>query len=303
MAPAQIPIRSISIFHAVAQAASISRAAESLGVTPSAVSQQIQSLEVYLGTALIAKDGRNIVLTEAGERYYEMISHGVESIADATQRIRGFRTVTTLMIRSTPSLSTKWLLPRLKSFIDAHPGLEVRLDGTNEPTVFGRENVDLEIRHGDGQWPGLYVESIANEKFSPVCSPNLCEELSLDPIDIWNHRLIYSVKSQVPWERWFTYAGIEPPENWRRVLFDRSHMVVDAAVKGMGIALESNLMTSEDLDGGRLICPVRNPPAITLATHWIVCPHDHLRHRRVKLFLDWLREERDLWLSGDRIGV
>ncbi|MFE1603335.1 LysR substrate-binding domain-containing protein [Methylobacterium sp. ID0610] len=293
----QIPIRSISIFHAVAQAASISKAAESLGVTPSAVSQQIQSLETYLGTALIAKDGRNIVLTEAGERYYEMISSGVESIAEATHRIRGFRAVTALMVRSTPSLSSKWLMPRLKSFIDTYPGIEVRVDGTNEPTIFGKESVDIEIRHGDGKWPGLYVEKIANETFFPVCSPDLCPDASIDAADIWQHRLIYSVKSQVPWERWFACANVIPPENWGRILFDRSHMVIDAAVRGMGIALESDLMSSEELEDGRLVCPVRNPPLIQLDTHWIVCPHDHLRHKRVKIFLEWIRHERDVWQS------
>ena len=138
-----IPLRAIGVFHAVARTGSVTRAADELGVTPSAVSQQIQSLEVSLGTTLIGKSGRNVVLTEAGERYFEMIQADIESIAEATQRIRGFRSVTTLTVRTSPSLSTKWLLPRLASFIDAHPEIELRLDGTNEPTTFQRENVDL----------------------------------------------------------------------------------------------------------------------------------------------------------------
>ncbi len=76
-----------------------------------------------------------------------------------------------LNVRATPTLSNKWLLPRLASLIDLHPDLEVRLDGTNEPTDFDRESVDIEIRHGDGRWPGLFVEGLSEEEFWPVCAP------------------------------------------------------------------------------------------------------------------------------------
>jgi DNA-binding transcriptional LysR family regulator len=84
-----VPFRAISVFHAAARVGSISRAAADLGVTPSAVSQQIQSLEIHLGAALMVKVGRGIMLTEAGERFFEMIDGEVERIADAANRIRG----------------------------------------------------------------------------------------------------------------------------------------------------------------------------------------------------------------------
>ncbi|GJD48242.1 Glycine cleavage system transcriptional activator [Methylobacterium crusticola] len=295
----QIPLRSIGVFHAVARMGSVSRAADELCVTPSAVSQQIQALEVHLGTALIVKAGRSIALTEAGERYFEMIGGEVERIAEATLRIRGFRSVMSLNLRATPTLSSKWLLPRLSAFLDAHPDIEVRLDGTSGPTNFGTENVDLEIRHGDGRWPGLYVEGLAEERFLPVCAPALAPPESLEPAELGAFRLIHSVRSQVPWGRWFAQVGAEPAERWRRVLFDRSHMAVDAAAGGLGIALESTLMMTDELRAGLLACPVRAPPAIGLVTQWIVCPHDHLRHRKVQTFLAWLRTERDRWQAGE----
>lgn len=139
----QIPFRAIIVFHAVARAGSISRAADELRVTPSAVSQQIQALELHLGTALTSRVGRNITLTEAGERYFEMISREIEHVTDVTQHVRGIRSATTLTVRAAPSVSSKWLLPRLASFVDANPDIELRLDGTNEPTDFRKENVDL----------------------------------------------------------------------------------------------------------------------------------------------------------------
>ena len=168
----QIPFRAIIVFHAVARAGSISRAADELRVTPSAVSQQIQALELHLGTALTSRVGRNIALTEAGERYFEMISREIEHVTDVTQHVRGIRSATTLTVRAAPSVSSKWLLPRLAGFVEANPDIELRLDGTNEPTDFRKENVDLEIRHGEGGWAGLFVESLGKERFLPLCAPS-----------------------------------------------------------------------------------------------------------------------------------
>lgn len=298
----QLPIKSILVFHAAARAGSISRAAEELRVTPSAVSQQIQLLEGQLGVTLLTKAGRGITLTEAGERYFSMIADQVERIEEATGTIRGFRSVTTLTVRATPTLSNKWLLPRLSTLLDMHPDLELRLDGTNEPTDFNQEAVDLEIRHGDGRWPGLFVEGLADEQFFPVCSPDYAPAGSMKHEDLLDHRLIHSVKSQAQWNSWFTLAGIAPKERWRRVLFDRSHMAIDAAVRGMGIALESTLMMGDELERGRLVCPVTAPPAVRITTQWIVCPRDHLRQKKVRIFLDWLRLERETWQQANPSG-
>jgi DNA-binding transcriptional LysR family regulator len=291
----QLPIRAICVFHAAAKAGSISKAAAELSVTPSAVSQQIQLLEEQLGTSLMVKMGRRVALTEAGERYFASISDQIEQITEATNHVRGLRSVMALNVRATPTLSNKWLLPRLASLIDAHPDMEVRLDGTNEPTDFDRESVDVEIRHGDGRWPGLFVEGLAEEEFWPVCTPTYAGQDSLKPSDLPSCRLIHSVKSQAQWTRWFALAGVEPHGRWRKVLFDRSHMAIDAATDGLGIALESTLMIERELARGTLILPVRDAPAIRLVTQWIVCPHAHLRKRNVRLFLDWLGQERDAW--------
>jgi LysR family transcriptional regulator, glycine cleavage system transcriptional activator len=296
----QLPIKAILVFHAAARAGSISRAAAELRVTPSAVSQQIQLLEVQLGVSLLAKAGRGVVLTEAGERYFSMISEQIERIEEATGTIQGFRSVTTLTIRATPTLSNKWLLPRLGKLLDQHPDLEVRLDGTNEPTDFNQELVDIELRHGNGRWPGLFVEGIAEEQFIPVCSPSYAVAGSLLPEQLLEHRLIHSVKSQAQWTTWFQLTDITPQERWPRVLFDRSHMAIDAAMRGMGIALESTLMMGDELRSGRLVCPVVAPPEIRIVTQWIVCPRDHLRQKKVRIFLDWLRAERDEWQTAQR---
>lgn len=198
-----IPFRAITAFHATVSAGSVSAAARQLGVTPSAVSQQVSLLESYVGTALLLKVGR-----------------------------------------------------------------------------------------------GLYIEGLAEERHWPITSPRLLPAGGIPAGSLAEHRLIHSVRSQVRWPQWFAAAGLDPDIRWRRVLFDRTHMAIDAAADGMGVALESDLMFWRDWRAGRLVCPVRAaPPPQPIVTQWIVCPRDKLHLSRVQSFLEWLRHERDLWLA------
>ena len=258
-----LPLRAIVVFDVVARCRSLSKAAEELFVTPSAVSQQIHALEVHLGTALLTKAGRGVMLTEAGESYFEMIADDVQRITEATQRIRGFRSRSVLTVRTTPTLGSKWLLPRLRSFLDANPDVELRLNGTTEATDFSREAVDVEIRHGEGRWPGIFVEGLAEEAFLPVCSPAYagaaahggCRPAAApaDPFGEVAGAVVAVVR-----------AGRRDGQvEWRRLLFDRSHMAIDAAADGLGVALESNLMMWRELRDGTLVCPVRDPPRVS----------------------------------------
>jgi LysR family transcriptional regulator, glycine cleavage system transcriptional activator len=290
-----LPLRAIAVFHAVARNGSLTRAATELCVTTSAVSQQIQNLEEHLGTTLLTKAGRGIVLTEAGERYFVMIADQVERISEATELIRGLRSRSVLTVRSTPSFASKWLVPRLRGFLDANPNIELRLNGTTEPTDFSHEAVDIEIRHGEGRWPGLFVEGLAEEFFFPVCAPSHCPPDSLSADAVRDYRLIHSVKSQVQWPLWFERAGTLPAAEAQRVLFDRSHMSIDAAVDGVGLALESTLMMWRELRDGTLVIPVAEAPRICLTTQWIVCPFEHLNKAKVQLFIDWLHAEHLVW--------
>ncbi|MGR3590489.1 MAG: LysR substrate-binding domain-containing protein [Limimaricola soesokkakensis] len=292
------PFRAIAVFYHVATLNSVMAAAEQLGVTASAVSQQLRALEAQIGTALVTRQGRRIRLTEAGERYFELISDQVEGLIRATETMRGARTTATLTIRATPTVSTKWLLPRLPGFLDANPSIDVRLDGTNEPTDFARDPVDLEIRHGTGRWPGLHVLPLAEESFVPVCASRLAPPRSIGPDDLVNFRLIQSLKAQVQWPAWFAAQDLPTPNMARRLSFDRSHMAVDAAVLGLGVALESTLMMERELAGGMLVQPLRDAPVIRITTQWLVCPPANLRRSRVRRFIDWIAAEARSWQTS-----
>ena len=256
----QLPVRAIWVFHTAARVGSISRAAEELSVTPSAVTQQIQSLELQLGVSLLAKVGRRIVLTEAGERYFSTITE-----RDGTHR-GGDRHD-----------------PRIP--FGHHAGGARDADAVEQMAAAAPVAFSTPIRTWRCAWTGPTSPrtSTANSsilKFGtatatgPACSSRACRRKpsfrpalrpgaagSLDAADLPRFRLIHSVKSQAQWSRWFALAGVQPQERWRRVLFDRSHMAIDAAVDGMGIALESTMMMERELSAGALVCPVAHPPS------------------------------------------
>jgi LysR family transcriptional regulator, glycine cleavage system transcriptional activator len=296
----QVPFRAISAFHAVARSRSVSKAAIELGVTPSAVSQQVHALEEHLGSVLMMKVGSRIKLTSAGERYYEMIGSGVDRVVEATRMIKGYRAKSVLNIRATPSLSTKWLLPRLPRFLALYTDLDVRFNATSEPTDFTREDVDVAIRSGRGNWPGYAVEGFAEERFFPVCSPDYAKAGSLSSSQLAECMLIESLKAAVQWSEWFRAVGIEQPPQRQRLLLDRSHMSVDAAAIGVGVALESTLYMGAELAAGSLICPIADPPTIKVTSQWIICPTDRMRYDKVRLFIDWLMKEREDWIDTEQ---
>ena len=264
-------------------------------MTPSAVSQQIRTLEEQIGTTLVARNGRNIRLTEAGERYFDLISEKVEGVIRATEMMRGTRQVANMVIRTTPTIATKWLLPRLGRFLKVMPDTNIRIDGSNEPVDFNRDKVDLEIRHGLGGWPGLYSEPLTAERFLPVCAPQMVAGGLIDPAEVLALPMIRSVKAQVQWDAWIEAQGLKPPPATTTLSFDRSHMAVDAAARGLGVALESELMMEAELRSGKLVMPVAATPKLEIATQWLVCPRSNLRRHRVMRLIEWLRAEAALW--------
>lgn len=288
------PFRAIAVFYHVARLNSIIGAAAQLNVTPSAISQQLKTLEEQIGTSLVTRRGRNVGLTEAGERYFEMISDKVEGIMRATDVMQGRQQQATLVIRTTPTISSKWLLPRLARFLVQMPDTNLRIDGSNEPVDFTRDNVDLEIRHGLGGWPGLYTEPLTEERFVPVCAPSMATTASLRPDQLIALPRIRSVKAQVQWSAWAEAQGLAPVAE-ARLSFDRSHMAIDAAALGYGVALESELMIEAELASGRLVVPVAQTPLLQVATQWLVCPRSNLRRHRVMRLIEWLRHEADAW--------
>lgn len=289
------PFRSILVFYHVAQELSVAEAAKVLNVTPSAVSQQLRVLEERVGAGLITRSGRHIKLTEMGERYFGMISGDVAHIIEVTDQIQGVRKKSLLTIRATPTVATKWLLPRLDDFLERYPEIDVRINGSSEPADFAKDSVDLEIRHGNGHWPGLNAEHLVNEQFIPVCSPELIPPRSITALELLNFRLIYSVKAQVQWQTWLAQSGLDDSSVEHRLFFDRSHMSIDAAAQKIGVALESNFMMFNELQDHLLDIPVVDALPIPAVTQWLVCPPDSMRKKEVRRFMEWISQQAYDW--------
>jgi DNA-binding transcriptional LysR family regulator len=284
------PLRALAAFEAAARNLSFQTAAAELNVTPSAISQQIKVLEEYLALTLFRRLNRRILLTEAGELYYASITSAFGSMVEATERIHQHLNPQILMIRSSPSFAVKWLLPRLPDFIAQSPDLDVRVDATNEKTDFVREAVDIEFRVGSGEWKGLHVEPIHRDNIVPLASPDLTRRLELQsPADlVRNVRLIHSVKCPVTWEMWLAANQLPSSIGLRGLRFDRSFMAIQAAIDGLGIALDSEVLAGADLRAGRLLVPFRGRQTFVRQMLWMVCPFENLQRGTVKRFREWL---------------
>ncbi len=291
------PLNSIRAFEAAARHLSFSKAAEELFVTPAAVSQQIKQLEGYLGVALFRRMTRAVNLTEDARAVLPLLTEGFDKLAEAVERLSQADEHGLLTVSTPPTFAAKWLLQRLPRFSDEYPGIDIRLDASLIPREFDRDGIDVSIRLGDGEFPGLHVFRVFDEEFGPVCSPKLItgsNSLS-QPADIMNHRLLHVDwgKLQIPqpdWSMWTKAAGIAYAQQNHGLYFTVESMAIEAAINGDGIALVSHHAVVDDIDAGRLVRPFKLVLQANYS-YWLVCPKDYLRRAKVKAFCDWMLEE------------
>jgi len=282
-------------FEAVARLGGVTRAAEELQVSPSAVSQQIKLLEQQLGVKLFKRSKQVLSLTIDGERLYQATTRALHSIRDVHGAIVRQRENLGLSIRVSPSLAEKWLAPRLVSFAENHLDWNMRVDGTPNFTDFANEVVDLDVRYGTGNWDGVHVEHLLDDYVIPLCSPEYrskLEEISFDPaVQLQHARLIDSIKSYVRWDQWLERNAIENVTMAYPFHIERSSMSVQLGRNGGGVILESATLAHEELKRGDLVPLSSVFNAIQVRAYWIVCPSRHLSRRPVRTFIDWLAAE------------
>lgn len=290
------PLRALAAFEATARNMSFTKAAAELNVTPAAVSQQIKVLEKNLSARLFRRMNRRILLTEAGELYYSSISSAFSEMTSATERIGSKAMPRVLNIRSAPSFAAKWLLPRLTEFIAQDPEVDVRLDASNEKTDFSRENVDLEIRFGDGNWRGLHVQPLCREITIPLASPILSQRYAIRSAEelASGVPLIHSVKCPVSWEMWFAAQKVQQHGPLRGPRFDRSFMAIEAARMGLGVVLDCDILAQRELASGDLVRPFEPRRTFAQTVHWLVIPHQSFEQDKTRRFRDWLLGHPDL---------
>jgi len=286
------PLKGVVAFEVVARLGSISKAAEELNLTASAVSHQIAGIESYVGRRLFERTSRGLTLTPVGERYQQDLAGALALMASAAQNARSAEGVEILRVHASPSFASLWLMPRLSQFMRQHAEIRIQLSSSHTHSDFSRGEVDLDIRYGAAFWRDLHVETLFNEEVLPMAHPALLERLDIRaPEDLLSQPLVFSEINLVQWPRWFAAHGVPLGPATYSLKFDRAYHVIDAALQGMGIALESNRLAERFLERGELVPVFADRKAMQVHAHHLVYPPLHGRWNKVLRFVEWLRQQ------------
>lgn len=284
-------------------------AAEELHVTPSAVSQQIKRLESYLGIPLFRRRRNTLCLTEDGATMLTSVRAGLDCFAEGIGAIRHEK-CPSLAISAPPWFATRWLVPHLSGFATAHPEVAIKvrssigmIDGLHASPVQGEESdprqgdAEVEIRFGDGLYPGCRVEKLLTPSYVIVCSPTLRNGANpLEELDDLRHHILIQdetipiVEKRPSWARWLKLAGITDIDSERGPRFSNSALVHEAALGGQGVALEIWQYIEADVAAGRLVVPF--PITVpSVYSYFLVHPAAVSEPPVWRAFRDWIRAE------------
>ena len=284
------PFAALRAFHAAARHSRLRDAADSLGVTESAVSHQLRRLEDFLKTALFDRSGPTLELTAAGRRYLEQIDPAIRQIQSATEALvrPGGRNVVRLTLP--PSLAATWLIPKLGAFEREHPEIELQLVPTTRVVDLQRDQVDLAIRHGKGTWPGIDAAFLLEETALPVCAPGY---LTLEPGEdalaaLDRVRLIVNARFPGEWEEWARARRLAAPAQAAAIELDSIEQVLQVAESGHGLALGRRPMVDDRLARGSLIAPF-GAASPTGAAYYLCRPAGEVPTATARRLEGWLR--------------
>jgi LysR family transcriptional regulator, glycine cleavage system transcriptional activator len=291
-------LRTLRAFDASAEHLNFSRAAEAMGVTPAAISNQIKELEDQVGVELFQRTSRSMRLTRQGEILATASHEAIEVLTRALHRIRRLENKTQLRVSSTPSIAAKWLVPRLDRFMAAFPGADVRVDVSNTLVDFDRDDVDVAIRFGTGRYPGLRTDLLFQDTLSPVCAPSLIKDKPLrTPKDLLKHTLIHldwEAQGQPwpNWRMWMQAAGIKDFDDKSGLHFGQTALTIQAAINGQGVALGDSTLVADDIAAGRLVRPfdlaLKAPSSFT---YYVITRTETSDAPMVNAFRDWCLAE------------
>ncbi len=286
------PLAAARAFEAAARLGSFTKAAAELGMTQAAVSYQIKQLEERVGSPLFLRQPRQIALTDTGQRLAPAISDAFSMIDEAYQAARsgagGVLYVSTIL-----TFASNWLAQRLGTFQIAHPTLAVRLDTSVRMIDFAREDVDLAIRSGDGDWPGLVTHKLLAADYTPMLSPRLAATIGgvKEPADLLKLPI---VGPEDPWWiEWFRKAGVTlgnefgkgPGSTLGAQLYE-----ANAAIAGQGVAILTPAFFGPELAEGRLIQPF-DILGNDGHAYWLAYPEARRNVPKIKAFRDWILGE------------
>lgn len=293
-----LPFTSLRAFEAVVRLSGFSAAANELGVTQSAVSQHVRSLESWLGQELLIRGARKSSPTEDGQRLAQAIAQGLGQISDVCGDLRGkTRHKHTIVINCPPGFAYIWLFPRLVRFDLAHPDLTISIATDAGHSGFASREADIAIRYELGDVPGFHGRKLMQESLFPVCAPSLLK--GPRPIrqvaDLAHHTILFDDverygEDSPNWDFWARECGMHLPTPIRTRRFGQSNMGVQAAIDGMGVGLGRSPLVNDALADGRLVRPFA-PVAKSRLGYWVAYRAGAERFDKIARFLSWIEEE------------
>ena len=284
-------LNGLRAFEASARHLSFTLAAAELNVTQAAISHQIRRLEEQLNVKLFVRQNRSLMLTRAAKDYLPAVRAAFEDLRRATERLVRPERQRVLTVSTIASLAAKWLVPRLIQFHAAHPEIEVRISTTMRSVDFRTEGIDLGIRYGKGDWPGLRADWLIQDSWFPVCSPALLkgERPLRRPEDLAHHTLIHVEHYREAWALWLEAAGAPVEIALRRGLtFDLIMVALQAAIDGSGVALAGTSFVEIDMAAGRLVAPFELALPHKEGGFYIVAPEETADQPAIATFRNWL---------------
>jgi LysR family transcriptional regulator of beta-lactamase len=281
-----LPLNALRAFEGAARHLSFTNAAIELCVTPAALSHQVKALEERLGMRLFRRLPRGLALTDEGHALLPVLRDAFDRIADALERFQGGVMREVLTVGAVGTFAVGWLLPRIASFHEVHPFVDLRLSTNNNRVDIAAEGLDYAIRFGEGAWHGTEALLLFHVPFTPLCSPAVAARLA-EPSDLCRETLLRSYRSD-EWSQWFSAAGVHPP-TLRGPVFDSSRVMIEATLQGAGVALAPVQMFGRELREGQLVRPFTQE--VVGGAYWLTRLKSRERTAAMAAFEEWISEE------------
>lgn len=293
------PLQALRTFVEVGQRKSVKAAAQALHVTPGAVSQQIRVLEDRLGVVLLERERLGMRLTEAGASVFPRLREAFLQIDQAMHDLESTKARRSLTVSTVATFAASWLVPRLGRFKQLHPDIEIRVEATSELVDLRRDRVDVALRHGLGDYPGLEVLPLMAPVLTPVASPGFLKAQGAvihEAGDCLGYPLLHD-GDRADWPLWLKAHGVAGDMRAERgSAFDDDFLLIRAAEAGQGLALVPQAYAQEEIAAGRLIQVLDKPWPARFAYYAVTRPGAADR-TEVRAFLEWIREEAGKNLS------
>lgn len=283
------PLQWLRSFEAAARHLSFTVAAAEIGITQSAVSQQVKALEQFLGEALFLRRPRALHLTDAGRNYLPTVREAFGVLARGTAVFLGHDPDGVVEIKANTAFSVLWLAPRLHTFIAAHPGVEVNLSTAMWESDFTGGHGSVEVRFGRGEWGSEVGELLTRAVLMPVAAPEVARRIAgID--DLRRETLLHIGPLIDDWERWLEAAGAPHLEGRENHRFNTYILTLDLARRGQGVACAHSFLAEDMIRSGALVPPFETAvPA--REGYYLLGPRHGETSRAARAFCDWLRAQ------------